>query len=148
MRNYLGEWYLVAFDHRRGEVRDFHIGRIRKLAVLNEQFDWPEGFDLSKYLDSGFGMMRGLELFQVEIAFDEYQARWMRERKAYHPTEQREELPDGGLLLRMQVGALDSVKRFVMQYGAHARVLAPEELRRAVRNETEAMKLLYDTENI
>lgn len=148
LRNYLSEWYVIAFDHLRGEVRDFHLGRIRELIVLSEQFDWPEGFDLSTYLDSGFGMMRGREPFQVEIVFDEYQARWMRERKNYHPTEQKEELPDGGLLLRMEVGALDSVKRFVMQYGAHARVLAPEELRRAIRDELEAMKSLYEVENI
>jgi predicted DNA-binding transcriptional regulator YafY len=143
LRNYLGEWYVIAFDHLRGEVRDFHIGRIRELTVLGERFDWPEGFDLSAYLDSGFGMMRGREPFQVEIIFDEYQARWMRERKNYHPTEQREELPDGGLLLRMEVSALDSVKRFVMQYGSHARVIMPEQLRQAIKEESEAMCALY-----
>ena len=147
LRNYLGEWYLVAFDHRRGEVRDFHAGRIRELAVLDEQFDWPEGFDLAAYLDSGFGMVRGREPFQVEIAFDEYQARWIRERKPFHPTEEREELADGGLVLRMRVTALDSVKRFVMQYGAHARALAPEHFRQAVSDEIEAMKALYENHN-
>lgn len=145
LRNYLSEWYLIAFDHLRGEVRDFHAGRIRELGVLDERFDWPEGFDLASYLDSGFGMMRGREPFQVEIAFDEYQSRWMRERRAFHPTEEREELPDGGLLLRMRVTALDSVKRFVMQYGSHARVLAPEELRKTVNDEIKAMLVLYET---
>jgi predicted DNA-binding transcriptional regulator YafY len=143
LRNYLGEWYLVAFDHRRGEVRDFHAGRIREMAVLDEQFDWPESFDLAAYLDSGFGMVRGREPFQVEIAFDEYQARWIRERKPFHPTEEREELADGGLLLRIRVTALDSVKRFVMQYGAHAMVVRPEELRRAIWEEIEVMRKIY-----
>jgi len=144
LRNYLSEWYVIAFDHLRGEVRDFHLGRIRELTVLDERFDWPAGFDLTAYLDSGFGMMRGREPFQVEIVFDEYQARWIRERKTFHPTEEREELPDGGLRLRMRVTALDGVKRFVMQYGAHAHVLAPEELRKAVRDEIETMQALYD----
>jgi predicted DNA-binding transcriptional regulator YafY len=147
LRNYLSEWYVIAFDHLRGEVRDFHLGRIRQLTVLDEFFDWPVGFDLSAYLNSGFGMMRGREPFQVEIVFDEYQARWMRERKSFHPTEEREEMPDGGLRLRMQVTALDSVKRFVMQYGSHARIIAPEALRQAVRDEIEAMKALYAIEN-
>ena len=90
-------------------------------------------------------MMRGREPFQVEIAFDEYQSRWIRERRSFHPTEEREELLDGGLLLRMRVTALDSVKRFVMQYGAHARVLAPEELRKAVSEEIEQMRAIYET---
>lgn len=145
LRNYLGEWYLVAFDHLRGEVRDFHAGRIRELKVLDARFDWPPGFDLVVYLSSGFGMMRGREPFQVEIAFDEYQSRWIRERRAFHPTEEREERSDGSLRLRMRVTALDGVKRFVMQYGAHATVITPEELRQQIREELTAMKAIYDT---
>jgi predicted DNA-binding transcriptional regulator YafY len=144
LRNYLGEWYLIAFDHLRGEVRDFHVGRVRELEVTDERFSWPEGFILSEYLKSGFGMIRGDKPFQVEIIFDEYQARWIRERGPVHPTEQRDELPDGSLRIRMQVTAFDGVKRFVMQYGVHARVIHPEELRRAVCDEISAMKAMYD----
>ena len=70
-----------------------------------------------------------------EIEFDAYQARWIRERKKWHPSEEREELPDGGLLLRMKLGGLDAVQRFVLQYGAHARVLRPARLRRMVEQE-------------
>ena len=146
LRNYLGEWYVIAFDHLRGEVRDFHIGRIRELAILDERFDWPQGFDLSAYLDAGFGMVRGREPFQVEIVFDEYQARWIRERSPVHPTEQREELPGGELLIRLRVTALDGVKRFVMQYGSHARVVMPDELRQAIKKESEAMGALYQND--
>ena len=145
LRSYLSEWYLIAFDHRRREVRDFHIGRIRELTVLDERFDWPERFDLTSYLYSGFGMMRGREAFQVEIIFDEYQARWIRERRSFHPTEEREELPDGGLLLRMRVTEIDSVKRFVMQYGAHVKAIEPKELRKAIREEIEMMQIIYQS---
>ncbi|HSK63720.1 MAG TPA: hypothetical protein VK893_07760, partial [Pyrinomonadaceae bacterium] len=35
----------------------------------------------------------------MEIEFDEYQSRWLRERSAFHPTEQREEVFDGRLRL-------------------------------------------------
>jgi predicted DNA-binding transcriptional regulator YafY len=143
LRSHLSEWYLIAFDHLRREVRDFHVGRIRGLTVLDERFDWPRGFDLSTYVDSGFSMVRGREPFQVEIVFDEYQARWIRERGPVHPTEQREELPAGELLIRMRVTALDGVKRFVMQYGSHARVIAPERLRQEIQEETQAMSALY-----
>jgi predicted DNA-binding transcriptional regulator YafY len=140
LRNYLGEWYLIAWDHLREEVRDFHAGRIRELRVLEEKFAWPAGFELEAYLNSGFGMIRGGQPFTVELVFDEYQARWMRERGKFHPTEEREELPGGGLKLTMQVTALDGVKRFVMQYGRHAEVIRPEELRQAIREEIEAMQ--------
>jgi predicted DNA-binding transcriptional regulator YafY len=144
LRNRLGEWYLIAFDHLRSEVRDFNASRIRELTVLDERFDWPAGFDLQAYLDSGFGMIRGSQSYQVEIEFDEYQSRWMRERAPFHPTEEREELPGGRLRIRMTVGALDGVKRFVMQYGSHALVIAPEELCDEIREELTRNLRLYE----
>lgn len=143
LRNYLGEWYVIAFDHRRNAIRDFHVGRIRELTITNENFTYPEGFDLAAYLDSGFAMIRGSQPIAVELIFDEYQARWMRERGSVHATERREELADGRLRLSLQVTALDGVKRFCMQYGAHVEVIAPAALRQAIREESERLLALY-----
>lgn len=147
LRNSIGEWYLIAWDHLRGAPRDFLVSRIRELKVMDDHFDWPQGFILEEYLDQGFGMIRGREPIFVEIIFDEYQARWMRERTKFHSTEEREELPDGRLILRMKVTALDGVKRFVMQYGAHAEVIKPEELRQAIRAVIEAMQATYSSQH-
>ncbi len=148
LRNSLGDWYLVAWDHLRNAPRDFLVSRIRELIVTEEHFEWPAGFELNEYLNQGFGMIRGREPINVEIIFDEYQSRWMRERTKFHPTEAREELPDGRLRVRMQVTALDGVKRFVMQYGAHATVVEPKELRDSIREEIEAMNQLYREEQL
>ena len=143
LRNHLGDWYLIAWDHGRKKPLDFHCGRIRELEISEEEFQLPEGFELESYLASGFGMIRGQEPIEVEIIFDEYQSRWMRERGKFHPTEEREELPDGRLSMRMKVTALDGVKRFVMQYGSHVKVVQPEELRRTIQDEIETMRTLY-----
>lgn len=143
LRNALGEWYLIAWDHLRQAPRDFLLSRIRSLTVTEEHFPWPQGFNLDEYLSRGFGMFRGLAPINVEIIFDQYQSRWMRERTPFHPTEAREELPDGRLRVQMQVTALDGVKRFVMQYGAHATVIAPTELRQSIRQEIEMMRAIY-----
>jgi predicted DNA-binding transcriptional regulator YafY len=143
LRNHLGDWYLVAWDHGRDKPLDFHCGRIRELQVLEETFAWPPEFDLKAYLDTGFGMIRGQEPILVELIFDEYQSRWMRERGKFHPTEDREELPDGRLRMQMTVTALDGVQRFVMQYGRHVQVLQPEKLRAAIQAEIAALQTIY-----
>jgi predicted DNA-binding transcriptional regulator YafY len=143
LRNYLGEWYLIAWDHLRGAPRVFLASRIRELALLEEHFDWPEQLTLDEYLNASFSMFIGQQPQRVEIVFDEYQSRWIRERSEFHPTEVREELPDGRLKLTMTVTALEGVKRFVMQNGAHAEVIAPEELREAIGHEIEAMRTIY-----
>jgi predicted DNA-binding transcriptional regulator YafY len=144
LRNHLGEWYLIAWDHLRGAPRVFLTSRIRELTVTEEHFDPPPGFNPDEYLGSSFGMIIGSEPQEVEIVFDEYQARWIRERSKFHPTEDREEMPDGRLKLKMTVTALDGVKRFVMQYGAHAEVIRPEELRQSIQKEIEAMQTTYN----
>lgn len=70
-------------------------------------------------------------------------ARYIRERR-WHPTQESEEMPDGGLLLRFRTGGLAEVRRWVMSYGSHAEVLVPENLRREVGEEIRKMVRLYE----
>ncbi|NOT58860.1 MAG: WYL domain-containing protein [Acidobacteria bacterium] len=134
LHNHRGDWYVIAYDHLRQAMRDFHLSRIRTLTVTEERFPPPD-FNRAEYLQAGFDMYRGGEEYDVEIEFDEYQARWIRERREWHAGEEREDLPNGGLLLRMRVAGLEAVKRFVMQYGAHATVRQPAALRAMIAAE-------------
>jgi predicted DNA-binding transcriptional regulator YafY len=135
LHNFGGDWYAVVFDHLRNEVRDFHAGRITRLSETTSTFEPPEGWDADKYLRRGFHMTRGGRATTVEVIFDQYQARWMRERRAFHPDERREELPDGELRLSFPTGAdgLEAVARFCLAYAGHCRVERPAALRRLVR---------------
>lgn len=139
--NARGDWYLVAFDHWRQDMRNFHLGRIREWRVLDEAYEIDPGFSAEEFLARGFLTEVGQE-YDVVIHFDAYQARWIRER-CWHTTQRIEELPDGGLLLRFRSGGLDEIKRWVMSYGSHARVLEPPELRAAVAQEVGRMAEMY-----
>ncbi len=116
-------------------MRDFHAGRIRRLALTAKYFDPPAGWNADDYLRRGFCMMRGGRITTVQIVFDSYQARWMRERIAFHPDERREDLPDGNLRLTFPVGrnGLDAVARFCLAYAGHCRAERPAALRKLIR---------------
>lgn len=144
LRNHLGKWYLIAFDHLRQEVRDFYLGRIRALELTEEHFAIKENFNLKAYLDKGFFMIRSEKVVEVEMVFDQYQSRWIREQSPLHVSEQREELADGRLKITVQVTALDGIKRFVMQYGSHVKIIAPLELQEAIKSEIKLMQELYN----
>ncbi len=139
LHNFAGDWYAIAFDHLRKEVRDFHVGRIKQLHLTNRYFDLPESWDANEHLKRGFFMTRGGRQTKVSIVFDSYQARWIRERNTFHPNEQREELPDGSLRLSFHVGrdGLDAVARFCLAYAGHFRVEQPAALRKIVREKLE-----------
>jgi predicted DNA-binding transcriptional regulator YafY len=119
----------------RGEVRDFHAGRIRHLSLTTKFFDPPVGWNADDYRRRGFYMMRGGRTTTVQIVFDSYQARWMKERIAFHPDERREDLPDGSLRLTFPVGrnGLDAVARFCLADAGHCRAECPAALRKLLR---------------
>lgn len=135
LHNFAGDWYVIAYDHLRREVRDFHAGRIQRLTLTAKYFDPPANWDADEYLRRGFFMMRGGRITTVQIVFDPYQARWMRERQTFHPDEQREDLPDGSLRLSFSVGrnGLDAVARFCLAYAGHCRAERPAALRKLIR---------------
>jgi predicted DNA-binding transcriptional regulator YafY len=130
-------WYLFAFDHLRGEMRNFHLGRISRMEVLSQTFERNPGFSVEDWMGHAFQGIRGGEPVEVAIQFDAYQARWIRERHWPQPPG-IEELADGGLTVRFKTGGLEGVKLWVMQYGRHAEVLAPPELQAAVAEELRA----------
>jgi predicted DNA-binding transcriptional regulator YafY len=140
--NCRGDWYLVAFDHFRRQMRVFQTGRVDWWEVLPEGFVRNPNFSLEEWLAQAFQTERGEEVVEVAVRFDAYQARYIRER-LWHPTQQIEELFDGGLILRFRTGGLAEVRRWVMGYGSHAEVLAPEELRREVAAEARAVARLH-----
>ena len=115
LHNVRGDWYLVAFCHRRRQVRDFLMGRIKEWNLLPSSFQTRSDFSVSEYLSKGFLAERGDKLIDIAIRFDEYQARWIRDRQ-WHPSQQIEELPSGELILRLKVGGIQEVKRWIMGY--------------------------------
>lgn len=142
--NIRGDWYLVAYDEFRQELRSFSIARIEDWKLQTEKFKRDPEFSITKYMGSAFQAERGGEAVEVVIQFAPQAARYIRE-KHWHDTQTIEELADGGLLLRFQTGGLGEVKRWVLQYGGDAEVIAPEQLREDCKNEILKMAKQYNT---
>ena len=129
-----GAWYVFGFDHLRHEMRNFHLGRIQSWQVLEECFEREADFSADDWIAHSFRGMHGETAVKVAIWFDTYQARWIREQN-WPEGFAIEELDQGELVLRFETGGLEGVKMWVMQYGSHAEVLAPPELRVQVAEE-------------
>lgn len=129
--NLRGDWYVAAWDERRREVRDFALHRIRRVTPTTESYEVPPTFDFRKYAGDAFSIEKGRTPVEVAIRFHPRQARWIRERK-WHPTARIQEQLDGGCVLRLRVAGLGEVKRWLMQFGSEAEVLAPATLRKEV----------------
>ena len=140
--NLRGVWYVVAFDHRRKSVRNFALHRIRKATPTEEGFEPDPAFDFNAYMADAFGIEKGGPTLNIAIRFAARQARWIRER-AWHRSARIQERLDGGCVLRMRVAVTSELRRWVMQFGAEAEVLAPRVLRDAVVSELRAAEKAY-----
>jgi proteasome accessory factor B len=137
------EWYLVAHCRLRNEVRHFSISRVRSAKPLAETFE-PGDFDPEEYFANRFGRFVGRpgKSRTVVVRFTKAAAPWVRER-VWHPRQKLRTGRDGGVTLSFPAPALYEVKRWVLSWGAEAKVLAPKELRAELARETKAMAGLY-----
>lgn len=138
--------YVVAYCYLRQAWRDFRIDRIQQLKVLDTTFTHDPNFDPQKYLEDRFQYESGDRLYDIEIWFDEVTAPFIRERR-WHKSQEIVEQGNGSLLLKLKVSSLNDIKRWVMGYGKGARVRNPPELVQMMRDEIEAIKISYSSED-
>jgi predicted DNA-binding transcriptional regulator YafY len=140
--NLRGNWYVAAWDENRRSVRDFAIHRIRRVTITTESYEVPPEFDFRRYMADSFGIEKGGRAVEVAVRFGPTQARWIRERKWHRSARIQEEL-DGSLVLRLRVAETSELRRWILQFGSQAEVLAPASLRRAVMGELKAAATAY-----
>lgn len=142
IRYYQGAWYFVGFCHLREAIRTFALDRIQELWTTNRQFGMVKEFSPDKYFEDSFQMFKGPEIHQVKIWFSPQKARWIKER-SWHHTQEVEENSDGSLIYSIKTSGLSQVKRWVLSFGADAKVLEPLELVSAISGKLKAAVSLY-----
>jgi|SRR5579871_655032 len=139
-----GEPHLIAFCEWRQALRQFFLGRVRQWELLPGEAAYSrEAFDVDAYLARGLGVRHGEEMVTVRARFSPYQARWIRER-AFHESQQIEDLPDGGLLLTVYVAGIEEVRRWLLGYGAEVEVIEPASLRAEMAKTVKRLQQIYE----
>ena len=143
-----GRWFLVAFCHRRGEVRMFALGRVRAWAPTGGHFEPPASFSIGRYLGRTIGMIRGGddESHAVRLRFRGMAVPYAREQ-TWQPGQVAGPTPEGDWLVEFEVSHLREVERLALSWGPDCLVLGPPELRDRVARAHAAAAALYDETN-
>jgi predicted DNA-binding transcriptional regulator YafY len=137
-----GDWYLIAYDLLRNDLRNFRVSRIEKWKVLNQKFIRDKEHEANDRMKNSFLADRDGEVQNVSIWFSSEQAYYIRERK-WHPSQKIQEFEDGSIILHLQSAGLTALKRWILQYGSHAQVLEPQTLRDDCIQEIKKMDQRY-----
>jgi predicted DNA-binding transcriptional regulator YafY len=138
-------WYLVGFDLERAAPRTFAVPRITAVTLTGAVFVRPADFSAEKFFASALGILGGDRNYLVVIRFQAGVVDRVRERE-WHESQEMRTLPGGGLELRLRLGALAEIERWVLGWGTAAEVVAPAELRARVRATVMALAATYAAE--
>ncbi len=136
-----GGLYLFVRSPRYGDIRILAVERINQIELANALFEYPKDFDPEALLDRAFGMFYDDPL-EVKIWFSADQARYIQERQ-WSQNQEIAENKDGSIILWMKTSGWYDVKKWILSFGADARLLAPEQLCNDIRREAEAVLKMY-----
>lgn len=142
LQHYMGSWVLIAWCKLRRDWRKFYLSRMKGVRILEQDFRPRPREAWEHQLETAFGIFQGEQAVTVRLLFSPFMARWIREQ-IWHPLQEMIEMPNRGLELSFPVADFREIKWKILQYGAHVRVLEPEELRNEVREEIRQMAGLY-----
>lgn len=121
-----GAWYLVAWCERSEGLRVFRLDRITTAVSGPDRFAPRGAFALEAVLRDGRVLVGGSEAV-MRVRFTPKVARWIAER------ERVTHEADGSVVAEYPLLDLEWGVRQALRYGPDAEVLAPAELREAVR---------------
>lgn len=143
---------LKLFEHESGlyvfvrivkfsSISILSVERIKKLSVLESYFEYPEGFKPEEILDAAFFLSLG-DPVTARIWFSKEQTQYIKDRQ-WAPRQEIEEQPDGSIILSINASGVFDVKKWVLSFGASAKVLEPVNFAREINKEIENMMKNY-----
>ncbi len=140
-----GNWYMVAFDEDRGELRNFRLDRIRgKIKVIDKKDDAyvvPDDFDISHHIHrEEFEIPDGPE-FTARIELDDV-ATWLMKRRR-RGAGTLVENPDGTGVFTVKVKSKEGLFRWLSEMGQRAKVVSPQAVAVQYQERMSAARRLY-----
>jgi proteasome accessory factor B len=138
-----GAWYLINFDPKADDVRNFALVRMQNVEAKNRTFKLPRPYDITRMLDDTFGIFTSMKPVKVRLRFKAVAARIVSERR-YHssqvlyplqPNDQGEEQIE----MSLKVPESPEFKTWVLGWGSKVEVLEPATLRQSIFHEATAL---------
>lgn len=120
--------YVVGFSSKHNAVRIFKIDRVLRAEVTERHFEARDVVEIVEQLGRSWGgVVFGDDRYDVTVDFTPRVAERITETN-WHPSQELESLPDGGVRLRVVLPSLLEFVPWVLSWGADAMVIGPDEL--------------------
>lgn len=132
--HYRENWYLDAWCHLRGALRNFAVDSVRSVELLGREAKDVANKTLDSVLGPGYGIFAGSEVATARLRFSPERARWVA-NEHWHPDQCGAFQSDGSYILEVPYADHRELMMDVLKHGRHCEVLGPEGLRQRVAEE-------------
>jgi len=136
-----GTFYIIGHCMMRKMMRTFACDRIKEIYLTDESFMIPDNFNIDEYIQSSFGVFHG-KTTKVKIWFAPEAAEYIKEKK-WHESQEILDQIDGSIIFKAEVAGIHDIKIWIMSWGAKAKVIEPESLKKGIMSEIDSLVLLY-----
>lgn len=145
LTNFLGKWYAIGRDTKRGAIRTFLLDRASSAELQTSIYTVPSTFSAEDYLGSSFGIYSPEGNHRVGIRFLSPISEYISEN-VWHPSQEVDYHEDGSITLHFKLGSLLEVKSWILSWGENATVLSPAQLRSSLGETARKLATLYPPE--
>ncbi|MBA5851868.1 WYL domain-containing transcriptional regulator [Clostridium sp. cel8] len=139
--SYKNSLYIIAFCEKRNEIRDFKISRIKKYKTLDSKFEIDKNFSLKRYMNGSFGIYRDSKL-NVKMCIYKPMS-YIISEKIWTENQKITWNDDESVIFEATMSGKTEIVSWVLSMGSKVKVLAPEELKIAVKEEIDKIKKYY-----
>ena len=138
--HHAGEWYVVGFCHKRGDVRTFRIDRIAALRATQPavKFDRPGDFDLEAYRRENL-YVPSADAVTVRVQLDPLAVTRIG---VTWPVGEVTMQDDGSAEILIDCEGFEWVTGWVLGLGRHAWIVDPPDARAAMRDRIQRVQQL------
>ena len=139
---YRDNWYLDAWCHLREGLRSFSLDAFERVEALERRAKDVAEKTLNAQLGAGYGIFGGEPTHTAVLRFTPARARWVA-RERWHPEQKGEFDAEGYYVLSLPYADATELVMDVLRHGPEVEVLAPPELRAAVRERLRQARAVY-----
>jgi predicted DNA-binding transcriptional regulator YafY len=140
--HYRENWYLDAWCHLRSDLRSFALDAMRGVEMVAGKVKEVPDRELDEVLASGYGIFSGKKVQWATLRFTPERARYVA-MEEWHPKQRLCWNDDGAYVLKIPFTSEKELAMDILKFGSDVEVVAPESLRRSVRDRATATMRLY-----
>jgi predicted DNA-binding transcriptional regulator YafY len=135
-----GYWYTAGYCHLRQGLRTFRLDRVVSLNVEEQDFEWPNNFDVLGHVLHSVTMFPGTE--QVEVLFE---TTMEHAQQVITPAMGALEPSDNGVIFRRVASQLEGIAHILLSLNFPVHVLKPKGLHDILREMAARALHMVDT---